>query len=233
MSDPTTTILLIRHADVHNPGDVVYGRLPRFGLSTVGRAEAERTAAALAGEPLAVLYSSPQLRARQTAAAIAAAHPRLAVQVTSRLAEVRTGWQGTANEEMARRRFNFYDPLHSPGDESLADLSDRLLRWISAMLERYPGQTVAGVSHGDPVMVARLLFTESPLTLTALRDKARYPPKGSITRLVFSGRGDPQQLPVTVSDSDPSAATRPSLDEDAAAPWAARSYAEAQTGPPR
>lgn len=229
MSDPITTILLIRHADVHNPGDVVYGRLPRFGLSAVGHTEAARTAAALAGEPLAALYSSPQLRARQTAAAIAAHHPSLAMQVTSRLAEVRTGWQGTGNEEMARRQFNFYDPLHSPGDESLEDLSIRLLRWISALLVRYAGQTVAGVSHGDPVMVGRLLFSGTPLTLVTLRDRSRYPPKGSITRLVFSGQGDPHRLPVTVSDSDPSAATRPSLDEDAAAPWAARSYAEVAT----
>ncbi len=229
MSNPITTILLIRHADVHNPGDVVYGRLPRFGLSTVGHDEAARTAAALAGEPLAALYSSPQLRARQTAAAIAATHPGLAVQITRRLAEVRTGWQGTTNEEMARRQFNFYDPLHSPGDESLDDLLVRLLRWISAMLVRYPGQTVAGVSHGDPVMVGRLLFSATPLTLAALRDRNRYPPKGSITRLVFSGQGDPRRLPVTVSETDPSAATRFSLDEDAAAPWAARSYAEAQT----
>ncbi len=226
MSDPITTILLIRHADVHNPHDVVYGRLPRFGLSTVGHEEAARTAATLAGEPLTAIYSSPQLRARQTAATVAAPHPGLAVQVTQRLAEVRTGWQGTTNEAMARRWFNFYDPLHSPGDESLDDLLARLLRWISAMLKHYPGRTVVGVSHGDPVMVARLLYTDTPLTLAALRDKDHYPPKGSITRLVFTGRGDPRRLPVAISYTDPSAATRPYLGEDAAAPWAARSYAE-------
>ena len=74
MSHPRTTILLVRHADVHNPADVVYGRLPRFGLSSVGREEATRTAATLAGEPLAAIYSSPQLRARQTAETIAAHH---------------------------------------------------------------------------------------------------------------------------------------------------------------
>ena len=101
-----------------------------------------------------------------------------------------------------------------------------MVRWVRLMLTRHAGQTVIGVSHGDPVMIARLLFAGKPLTLEALRDKMQYPPKGSITRLVFSGQGDPRQVPVTLETSDPSAATRITLDEDAAAPWAARSYAD-------
>ena len=108
MSDPMTTILLIRHADVHNPGDIVYGRLPRFGLSTVGRVEATRTATALAAEPVVAIYSSPQLRARQTARTIAAVQGDLPIHVSRLLAEVRTGWQGATNEALARRQFNFY-----------------------------------------------------------------------------------------------------------------------------
>src|SRR5690242_12322635 len=111
-----TTIILVRHADVHNPADLVYGRLPRFRLSAIGREQATRTAEALAPVPFAALYSSPQLRARQTAQAIAARHPRLAVHVTQRLAEVRTGWQGTANATMAAHQFNFYEPPFAPGD---------------------------------------------------------------------------------------------------------------------
>ena len=70
-----TTIDLIRHADVHNPDDLFYGRSPRFRLSELGRRQAAATAALLAEAPLAAVYTSPLLRARQTVAIIAAAHP--------------------------------------------------------------------------------------------------------------------------------------------------------------
>src|SRR5438477_13007730 len=104
----TTTILLVRHADVHNPDDIVYGRLPNFGLSATGREEAARTAAALADTPIAALYSSPQQRAQETAAIIAAAHPALTIQITNLLDEVKTGWQGTPNRIMAEKNYNYY-----------------------------------------------------------------------------------------------------------------------------
>ncbi|HMA37309.1 MAG TPA: histidine phosphatase family protein [Chloroflexia bacterium] len=226
MSPPSTTILLVRHADVHNPADVVYGRLPRFGLSRTGYAEAARTAAALAATPLAALYTSPQLRARQTARTLAAPHPGLAVRVTRLLAEVRTGYQGLPNVEMARRLYNFYEPPHHPDDEGLADVAARIVRWLARVLAAHPGQVVAGVSHGDPLMIVRLLFDGQDVTLTTMRNPALYPTKGSITRLVFQGRGDPRRLPVAVTYDDPNQAHRAAPPEaDTTAPWAARSAA--------
>jgi broad specificity phosphatase PhoE len=227
MSEPTT-ILLIRHADVHNPNDVVYGRLPRFGLSEIGREEAARTAQALAATPLAAFYTSPQLRARQTARAIAALHPGLQPRVSRLLAEVRTNWQGVSNAEMAERRFNFYEPPSHPDDESMDAVAERVLRWIGRMLRAYPGQTVAGVSHGDPVMFARLALTGQDRALGTLRNPELYPPKGSITRLVFRGVGDPATLPVEVCYEDPNREARAALGLEpdasgASAPWAARS----------
>jgi len=225
MSQPQTTIILVRHADVHNPNDIVYGRLPRFRLSTVGEAEARRTAAALRDTPLAAVYSSPQLRARQTARIIAAHHPGLAVHVSRLLAEVLTGWQGVPNAEMAARRFNFYDPLHHPADESLEDIARRLLRWTALMLRRHPGGVVAGVSHGDPLMIARLLFSGQAITLENLRRQEDYPAKGSITRLVFAGVGDPAMLPVQMTCEDPNQAARDAPQGDQ---WVARAVAGAR-----
>jgi broad specificity phosphatase PhoE len=225
MSQPQTTIILVRHADVHNPNDIVYGRLPRFRLSTLGEAEARRTAAVLRDTPLAAVYSSPQLRARQTARIIAEQHPGLAVHVSRLLAEVLTGWQGVPNAAMAAGGFNFYDPLHHPDDESLEDIARRLVRWIALMLRRHPGTVVAGVSHGDPLMIARLLFSGQALTLENLRRQEDYPAKGSITRLVFEGVGDPTTLPVQVLCADPNQAAR---DAPAGDQWVARAYAGAR-----
>ena len=49
-SDPVTTILFVRHADVHNPEDIVYGRLPRFGLTHERRLFLDRASGELRGE---------------------------------------------------------------------------------------------------------------------------------------------------------------------------------------
>jgi broad specificity phosphatase PhoE len=223
-----TTILLVRHADVHNPTDIVYGRLPRFGLSKLGREEAARTAAALAATPIQAIYSSPQLRARQTARLIAAPHPGLAVQVSALLAEVKTGWQGTPNHIMAEKNYNFYRDRVNPEDEDVPAVLARMLRWVERMLQRHPGQTVVGVTHGDPAMMMRLFFSGQEVTIDSLRQKDFYPAKGSITHLVFSTTGAVRELHPVVTYEDPSAAEHQALE---AAAEAARAASGAPAGP--
>jgi broad specificity phosphatase PhoE len=181
----TTTILLIRHTDVYNPDDILYGRLPRFHLSELGLEQAENTARALAEEPISTIYCSPRLRARQTAKIIASAHPGVRVRTTRLLDEVLTAWQGRPHSALEHITFNFYDnPMH-PDDESLGTVWGRVERFISLARKRHPGQTVAAVSHGDPVMLARAAYIGLPLNVPSLRAPNVYPGKGSITRLVF------------------------------------------------
>ncbi len=235
--DLVTTILFVRHADVHNPTDIVYGRLPRFGLSTLGREEAARTAAALQAEPISAIYSSPQLRARQTAAAIAHLQPGTRVQVTDLLAEVLTGWQGTSNTIMAEKQFNFYRDRVNPEDEDVPDVVERILRWTDRVVRLHAGQTVVGVTHGDPSMMARLFFLGQEVTIDSLRQHDLYPAKGSVTRLVFSGSGPARRQHPTVRYDDPSAAEHAALEAAAkataeaagaageATPWAGTSAA--------
>jgi probable phosphoglycerate mutase len=222
MTDPsTTTILLVRHADVHNPKDIVYGRLPRFGLSKIGREEAARTAVALAEEPVAAIYSSPQLRARQTAGFLLAHRPGLRLQITQDLDEVLTGWQGTPNAIMAEKNYNFYRDRVNPEDEDVPDVIVRLLRWVDRVVRRHAGQTVIGVTHGDTSMMLRLHFLGQEVTMEALRQKDLYPAKGSITRLVFTGTGPARDQRAAVTYLDPSAAEHKALEEAAAAARAA------------
>jgi broad specificity phosphatase PhoE len=222
---PVTTILFIRHADVHNPQDIVYGRLPRFGLSRIGWEEAARTAAALQAAPITAVYSSPQLRARQTAGVIASGHPGLQVRVTGLLAEVKTGWQGTPNKIMAEKQFNFYRDRVNPEDEDVPDVLARILRWTDQVLHRHAGETVVGVTHGDPSMMARLFFSGQEVSVESLRQHDFYPAKGSITRLVFTGLGAARTLHPVVTYDDPSAA------EHAALEAAAKAAAEAAGTP--
>ena len=71
-----TTIWLARHGEVHNPSNLLYGRLPRMDLSPEGRRQAQALDDFLAERPLAAIYSSPMLRARRTAEIILRVAPR-------------------------------------------------------------------------------------------------------------------------------------------------------------
>src|SRR4030081_978457 len=91
----TTTVWLARHGEVHNPGNVLYGRLPRVRLTAEGRRQAMALANFLRPRPLVAIYSSPMLRARRTAELSLHAHPALQrVRIDSDLQEVRTSWEG-------------------------------------------------------------------------------------------------------------------------------------------
>ena len=65
-----TIIHVMRHGEVDNPGGVLYGRLPGFGLTELGHAMAARAAEYLvdSGADIARVISSPLLRAQLTAA---------------------------------------------------------------------------------------------------------------------------------------------------------------------
>lgn len=63
-------IHLVRHGEVHNPGRVLYGTAPGFGLSDLGHRMAESAALALQaqGAPVRRILSSPLQRAQESAA---------------------------------------------------------------------------------------------------------------------------------------------------------------------
>jgi broad specificity phosphatase PhoE len=66
---PADRIHLIRHGEVHNPDQVLYGRLPHFRLSERGHEMAELAARELKHQKRQVsrLISSPLLRTRESA----------------------------------------------------------------------------------------------------------------------------------------------------------------------
>jgi broad specificity phosphatase PhoE len=187
----TTTILLVRHADVHNPRLLFYGRLPRFRLSELGRRQAAFLAEYLRDEPVSRFYTSPMLRARQTAEILAAKHPGATVHRAIELIEVRTGWIGATPEELPER-INLYEPRHSPDDETIEQVWRRVDRLLRRLVRRHRGETLCCVSHGDPVVVAHAGYLGLPLTLGSIRGSF-YPQKCSLTRLAFdSPEGRPR-----------------------------------------
>ncbi len=189
---------LCRHAEVANPRQVLYGRLPRFGLTAQGRTQAQALGHFLARQPLAALYVSPMLRVRQTAQAVAAVLPALKPRTDRRLIEVHTSYDGTPLAEIDD--FNFYEPLADPGDETIPMVRDRILAFTRQILTRHQGQMVAAVSHGDPVVILHAYYLGLPMELASLRQPNFYPERASVTRYDFPPEGftlDPARVQVS------------------------------------
>jgi probable phosphoglycerate mutase len=191
-------VIFVRHGNVHNPGDLIYGRLPRMGLSARGREDMAVTGRYLAAVPLAAIYTSPLLRARQSAAYIAQHHPGVPVRRCADLIEVRTTWQGASNKIQDEiKGFSYYDPPKGEGDETIVDVFTRMRRGLLVALRRHPGQTTVCVSHGDPIKILRIGYSGMPLTADHVR--APDPGQASMVRFHFSHR---DALPI-ISVVDP------------------------------
>jgi broad specificity phosphatase PhoE len=183
----SSRLLLVRHTEVHNPEQVLYGRLPRFRLSPAGQAMAQRVAERLAGEPVTAIYSSPLLRARQTAEAIAAYHPEATRHRSTLLHEVASAWQGRPFSSFAPGFSTFDNHLHHT-DESMEDIRRRMLRFVRLVARRHAGATVVAVSHGDPITILRVALRGAPLTLPAIRG-SDYAALGSVTEITIPPDG--------------------------------------------
>jgi len=162
-------LLLIRHA---SPAEEVrgrcYGKLD-VGLSDAGGRECEGLVAALAGEPLAAVVSSPALRAVETASPIAAAHG-LDVDVRDGLRELDFGeLEGRAYDEIAASLPDLYarwmtDPtsVRFPGGEGYEDMRRRVHATVEACRRAYDGRLVAAVTHGGVVRAVVAGVLEMP-----------------------------------------------------------------------
>ncbi|MBI5876109.1 MAG: histidine phosphatase family protein [Chloroflexi bacterium] len=197
-----TTLYFVRHGEVYNPKDVLYARLPRFRLSERGVQEAETTARYLKRKPIKALYSSPMLRARQTAKILQNYHPQAPVHITRRLIEVKTSYQGEPRAVLQSIGWNFYDNRRHPGDEGREDILNRMLKELSLTRRRHSGQDVVWVAHGDPVIILTLWGQGRPLTDLHQYKGHTYIGHASVTAFTFEpGR----ELPVQVEYTDPNA----------------------------
>jgi broad specificity phosphatase PhoE len=155
-----TTIHLVRHGEVFNPQQILYGRLPGFALSEAGNRQAKVTAEFLAGRDIAVVVASPLERARQTAAPIAESCG-VAVEVDPRLIESRNVFEGKPFEAgpalvrhpgMWRLLVNPFEPSWG---EPYAEIASRMLAAVVEWRAAFPGREVVLVSHQLPVWTTR------------------------------------------------------------------------------
>ena len=170
-----TTISFVRHGEVFNPREVFYGRLPRFGLSAVGREQADTAGDYLQQTlpPVESIYTSPLLRTRQTAAILEDKLGRpTPIKKTKKLIEIHSPHDGLPLERLVSRNWDLYDGIESHYEQP-EDIVRRTQQWVARIRRDYAGKHVVGVTHGDIVMYQILWALNHPLTLEAKLDVAQ------------------------------------------------------------
>jgi broad specificity phosphatase PhoE len=165
----STRVYLIRHADVENPRRLLYGHLEGFQLSGLGRAQALAVGESLRSENVKRIVHSPLARAVETSElinskldppAILEADPEL------REAEFSRYLQGLPYWHIPLRRPLWF--VHKarrglvPGDESVERMGGRILDVVRRIVREHPGDTMAAVSHADPLQAAWILLDGRP-----------------------------------------------------------------------
>jgi probable phosphoglycerate mutase len=155
-----TTFFLVRHAAHDNIGGFLAGRCMGVYLGMGGRVQAERLANRMQRECFTSVVSSPRERARETAAAIAAASQQVPVLVSNDLDEIDFGcWSGKTFEELEEdtewRRWNAKrDEAKTPGGETMFDVERRILTCMSDLAAAHPNEGAVLVSHADVIKAA-------------------------------------------------------------------------------
>jgi probable phosphomutase (TIGR03848 family) len=183
-------LLLIRHALNDWVGKKLAGWLPDVHLNEEGRAQAVALAARLADVPLAAIYSSPLDRAVETAQPLAASQG-LQVQLREGLGEIRFGmWTGRRLEELKKEELwpviqVYPSGARFPEGESLHEVQARLVAELDAIRDAHADQTVAVVSHSDPIKLAVAHYLGLPLDLFQRLDIS----PASVTAFAFTRFG--------------------------------------------
>lgn len=166
-----TTIYLVRHGEVDNPQQIFYGRLPGFGLSELGKRQAETLAAFLKTRPIAALYTSPLKRAVETVAYVVRHFPHLAPIVDERIVEVGSPLEGRSWEELELKHWNFYGYREhlKGGGERLSDIWKRMRHFLAEAAKKHRGQEIVAITHGEPIMVTHTKYTGKRLRLPIVR----------------------------------------------------------------
>jgi broad specificity phosphatase PhoE len=155
-----TVVHLVRHGEVHNPDGTLYGRLPGYHLSDVGRKQAEVVAQDLADRDVTHVVSSPLERAQETAAPIAAAHG-LGVDIDDRLIEAANRFQGmrVSVGDGALRQLRHWPKLYNPfrpsWGEPYRQIASRMLAAVQDARARANGHEAVCISHQLPIWTLR------------------------------------------------------------------------------
>jgi broad specificity phosphatase PhoE len=160
MNPPVTVVHLMRHGEVHNPEGILYGRLPGYRLSELGREMADMVARYLAVRDVVRVVASPLERAQETAAPIAAVLG-LPVATDDRLIEAGNYFEGktfgVGDGALSRPSVwpRLLNPFTPSWGEPYQEIAARMLGAIADARTAANGHEAVFVSHQLPVWTVR------------------------------------------------------------------------------
>jgi broad specificity phosphatase PhoE len=157
----TTTVHLLRHGEVHNPGGILYGRMGGYHLSDLGKQMAQRVADAVADRDIVHVVSSPLERAQETVAPVAEARA-LEVQIDTRVIESGNVFQGEKFADGAgvlwnpRSWWHLRNPWKPSWGEPYKAIVARMMAAVYDARDAARGHEAVIVSHQLPIWTTRL-----------------------------------------------------------------------------
>lgn len=190
----STRLLLVRHAEVEENYQGVFGGRIDMELSPRGHLQAEVLSRYLKHRPLKAIYASPMRRVRQTIAPLAG-NGLPAPIIVPELREVDFGdWTGRTWAEIETHfgvtAFSWLDQLESAAianAESSRTLRARIEPRLQLILSTHANEEVALVCHGGVIRMVLSILLVLPLPQTAIFE-VEY---GSVSQVVWIG-GQPR-----------------------------------------
>jgi len=154
-------LLLARHAESAWNAERRFQGRTDVGLSDMGREQAAALARALAGGRVGAIYSSPLVRARETAE-IVARERGLTVTLVDELRELSLGaWEGRTVDDVLATEADAYRLWRErpydcppPDGEHIEDVARRVLPVMELIVSSHAdGQEALVVSHGGVISV--------------------------------------------------------------------------------
>ncbi|MBQ3359164.1 histidine phosphatase family protein [Microbacterium sp. 22179] len=164
---PASRLHLVRHGEVHNPGRVLYGRLPDFHLSDDGRRMALDAAEHVAGlgRDVEALRCSPLERTQESAAPFAERF-HLEPVLDERVIEPTNVFEGTQMRRSLMNPLNWWH-LRQPSVPSWGEPYVSVAERMRAAMDELWHTTEAGdaviVSHQAPIWITHLSVAGLPL----------------------------------------------------------------------
>ena len=191
MIEPTR-IIAVRHGETAwNVDTRIQGQLD-IGLNAMGRWQAHKLALALAGEPIAAIYTSDLLRAWDTALSVGNAVGREAltdeglrergfgVFEGKTFAQIADLWPHES--QLWRKR----DPDFAPeGGESLVRFRERITKVVDRLAENHAGEQIVLVAHGGVMDVLYRAATRQEIQAPRTWDLGN----ATINRLLWTPEG--------------------------------------------
>lgn len=166
-----TRVLLVRHGETTCGADHVYRGRSNVPLSPRGQRQAECLGSRLSGEGITAIYSSPLVRAIDTASAIGRSSGVTPV-LDPNLTDLDCGeWEGLGDDqvraqypELRRKWLSSPHLVRLPGGESLDDVSARVRAVLGGIRSR----------EGTVVLVSHRVIIKSAVCLLLGLDNSRF-----------------------------------------------------------